>query len=77
MDDRVWKEIPNAEIRHIWRCPDCGQEDSISPDWYQHNGTVVCGDCDRDADYVKTEILVRPEVNSTVPQTSERPIQLE
>lgn len=51
-----WSTIPDAMIRHIWRCPECGAVESTTPDWYEQNGTPMCSDCDVDGVYVRTEV---------------------
>ena len=51
-----WTEIADATIRHLWACPDCKTKTAVDPDWYQANGTPVCGDCDCDMEYEKTEM---------------------
>ena len=43
-----WTIIPDNNIRCNWKCPECGEETDVTPDWYQDNGTPVCGDCDCD-----------------------------
>jgi hypothetical protein len=37
-------------------CEECGEIDSITPDWYEDNGTPTC--CDRDAVYLYTKIIL-------------------
>jgi hypothetical protein len=52
--------IDDAKVTHLWRCTDedCAEgnmEAEVSPDWYQQNGTPVCG-CGVDMDYIQTSI---------------------
>ena len=50
-----WTIVDDTKVRHVWRCADCGDEVSISPWWYQDNGTPVCVDCNEDMVYLSTE----------------------
>lgn len=56
-----WKVIADKNVQHIWKCPDfvkigCKETATVSPEWYQNNGTPVCGKCDSNMEYVKTRI---------------------
>lgn len=51
-----WSRINDNKVRHIWKCEDGCDEVWVSPDWYSNNGTPVCGECDCDMVYVRTEI---------------------
>lgn len=55
-----WEKIEDHDVRHIWKCDsddDCnGNEETISPEWYEQNGTPMCSDCDNDMTYSHTEI---------------------
>ena len=53
---QYWKKISDDTIRHVWYCEECEDEVNIEPDWYQNNGTPMCGDCDDDMTYSHTEI---------------------
>jgi hypothetical protein len=57
-----WKKIEDCKVRHIWECQeeDCSEDNmscDVSPEWYEDNGTPVCG-CGVDMVYVRTEIEV-------------------
>ena len=52
----MWQTIPNENIRHVWADSE-GNEVTVSPDWYEDNGTPIGEDGD-DMVYVRTEILV-------------------
>lgn len=52
----MWKTIDDSMVRHVWRCEECEDEVNIEPEWYQDNGTPMCGDCDDDMIYSHTEI---------------------
>jgi hypothetical protein len=54
---KTWKIIDDVNICHIWATPDGKQEISVSPSWYQSNGTP-CDDDGEDMIYVRTEIFV-------------------
>ena len=49
------KTIPDNKIFHIWKYSD-GEELSVSPDWYQDNGTPVDPETGDDCEYVRTEV---------------------
>ena len=55
----AWKVIEDNKIIHLWRCSDEDCEDQmeaeVSPDWYQQNGTPICG-CGCDMEYIETKI---------------------
>ena len=53
-----WMEVPDSRVKHVWRCEDCQLKQSVPPDWYEQNGTVVCSGCDRDMVYVQTLVKV-------------------
>ena len=58
--EEKWTKIDDTLVRHIWECRerDCGEGiATVSPEWYQDNGTPVCPECDIDMVYVKTEIF--------------------
>jgi len=48
--------IEDSKVFNIWFCPECKETETITPDWYQDNGTPVCGHCDIDMKYSHTEI---------------------
>jgi len=48
--------IEDSKVFNIWFCPECKETETITPDWYQDNGTPVCGHCDIDMQYSHTEI---------------------
>ncbi len=50
-----WKTIPDNQIRHVW-ADENGEEITISPAWYEDNGTPV-GDNGDDMKYIRTEII--------------------
>lgn len=56
---KEWKVVPDPNIRHLWQCREegCNEAAEVSPEWYQNNGTPVCGNCDCDMIYVRTEVL--------------------
>jgi hypothetical protein len=49
-------KINDNKVFNIWTCLDCSDDAEVTPDWYQDNGTPVCSFCDRDMEYVRTEI---------------------
>lgn len=51
-----WIKISDENLRHLWKCPECQEEETISPDWYSDNGTPMCGDCDCDMEYSHSEV---------------------
>ena len=59
----AWKKIEDENVQHYWKCPnaECNlhNESIVTPDWYEDNGTPVCGDCGEDMKYVKTKINVK------------------
>ena len=50
--------IPDSAILCIWKCQDTGQEISITPDWYEQNGTPVSSETGNDMVYLRTEINI-------------------
>lgn len=57
-----WTKIEDIDVRHIWKCPECGKEVIIDPTWnYADDGAPICTgekSCDgMEMEYVRTEIL--------------------
>ena len=51
-----WNKIPDNRVRHIWFCVYEPNSIAVDPDWYEENGTPICG-CGEDMVYSHTEIL--------------------
>ena len=51
----MFTKIPDDHIKNFWICQDCSTEVEIMPDWYEQNGTPVCGGCDIDMEYSHSE----------------------
>lgn len=51
-----WIKIPDENLRHFWKCPECEAKETVSPDWYSDNGTPMCGECDCDMHYSHSEV---------------------
>jgi hypothetical protein len=55
-----WVVVKDLDVRHLYRCPECGAELYVYPDFFEAMGTPVCcepiGTCDCDMDYVRTEV---------------------
>ena len=44
-----FRKISTAKVRNHWKCAECKRQIAIvSPDWYEENGTPVCGKCGDD-----------------------------
>jgi len=60
---KQWKEIDDQYVRLLWKknceCPESEAtgDTSVSPTFFQDNGTPICGECGEDMVYVRTEIL--------------------
>lgn len=60
-----WVKIQDDHVRHVWKKQDdddCDEqkkdaEVSVSPDFYEENGTPLCA-CGDDLQYSHTEILL-------------------
>lgn len=50
-----WIRLPDRLFRHVWRCPDCRAVAEVGPDYYEESGTPLCGECERDYVYIRTE----------------------
>jgi len=48
--------VPDDKVQMLWECPECKQQESYGPEWYQDNGTPMC-ECDEDMVYIHTKIL--------------------
>jgi hypothetical protein len=58
-----WIEVADENVRHFWacgndECKDNVGEITVGPDYYRENGTPVCGGCDCDMDYIRTEVKI-------------------
>jgi uncharacterized protein (DUF983 family) len=51
-----WIKIEAENVRSLWCCPDCGEEQYFNPWFYEKNGTPVCNECDVDMEYDHTEV---------------------
>jgi hypothetical protein len=61
-----WQTIPDDKVLHIWKCTqdDCeaangeeaNPEVAVNPNFYQESGEPVCGACDADMEYQRTDI---------------------
>ena len=47
----MFRQVADHQIQNVWVCPECEEEVSVTPDWYQDNGTPVCCECDVDMNY--------------------------
>ena len=55
MDDE-FIVVPDSSVQNIWKCQDTGEEISITPDWYEQNGTPITPETGQDMVYLRTEI---------------------
>lgn len=53
----IWKKLNDKNIRHVWKCSECGNTATVGPEFYQDNGTPVCTDCSDDMEYCYTEVI--------------------
>ena len=51
-----WKTIKDEKVLHFWKCECCGDTAEVNPTFYAEAGTPMCGECDDDMVYVKTQI---------------------
>lgn len=51
-----YKIIKDENINCAWKCPECPNIATVSPDWYEQNGTPCCDDCSEDMVYLHTMI---------------------
>ena len=54
----MWNVISDLNVRHLYRCPECGVEDHVYPNFFECNGTPMCVEdsCNCDMEYVQTEV---------------------
>ena len=52
-----WIKLGDDRIRHVW-VNSQGKEFTVSPDFYQDNGTPMDPDLDEDLTYSHTEIKI-------------------
>ena len=52
----TWFEIEEKNVRHLWECPECDDALYVQPWFYSEMGTPVCSDCDKDMEYIRTEV---------------------
>jgi transcription elongation factor Elf1 len=55
-EKKMWEKIEDNCVRHLWQCPHCGKGAMVNPSDYEDIGTPMCADCDRDMEYLYTEI---------------------
>ena len=51
-----WTTIKDNKVILCWKCPECGDTAEVDPTFFQDSGTPMCGECDTDMVYVKTQI---------------------
>lgn len=52
-----WVVVKDLNVRHLYRCPECGQKETVPPNYFESCGTPVCDDCGGyDMEYVRTEV---------------------
>ena len=51
-----WTTIKDSNVILCWKCPECGDTTEVNPTFFQDSGTPMCGECDTDMVYVKTQI---------------------
>lgn len=49
------KIIPDQELHHVWFDKVSGEEITVTPDWYQQNGTPITAETGEDMEYLRTE----------------------
>lgn len=54
--NEIWKVIEDTNIRHVWRCAECEDEVNVLPWDYADIGTPYCSDCEKDMQYLSTEM---------------------
>ena len=65
--------VPDSCVVNIWKCQDTGDEISITPDWYEQNGTPITPETGQDMVYLRTEIN-RTDYNKAVLQLAKKEV---
>jgi Zn ribbon nucleic-acid-binding protein len=52
----MWVIVDDKRIRHKWECPDCDAHANVEPWHYSEMGEPYCVDCEREMEYINTEI---------------------
>lgn len=58
LEGENWSKIHDDTVRHLWKCPDCEDEAYVGPGFYAVSGEPHCDGCERDYEYVHTEITI-------------------
>lgn len=58
MKNKITSIISDDNIANHWKCPECGEAVTITPDFYQNNGTPMCIECDEDMEYTHSEVTL-------------------
>jgi hypothetical protein len=52
----MWIIIDEKKVRHKWECSECNKMVYVEPWFYSEMGTPSCETCERDMEYIHTEI---------------------
>lgn len=58
--------VNDNQIECVYKCEECGEETSVTPDWHEDNGTPVCTECDCDMAYDHTQYHTAPNDDENV-----------
>jgi formylmethanofuran dehydrogenase subunit E len=52
----MWTKIDDKKVRHSWECSDCDNQVYVEPWFYSENGEPFCTKCEKDMEYIRTEV---------------------
>jgi formylmethanofuran dehydrogenase subunit E len=51
-----WKVIDDKKVRSRWECAECNEGVYVAPWFYSEMGEPFCVDCEREMEYIRTEV---------------------
>jgi NAD-dependent SIR2 family protein deacetylase len=52
----MWIIIDEKKVRHLWECSECNRQAYVEPWYYSEMGTPSCEICEREMEYINTQI---------------------
>lgn len=54
----MWVIIEEKRVRHRWECAECNGHVYVEPWFYSEMGEPVCEKCERELEYIHTELEI-------------------
>lgn len=54
----MWVIIEEKRVRHRWECAECNKVEYVLPWYYSEMGEPLCEECEREMEYIRTELEI-------------------